>query len=80
MIVISERVTCTLYEIILEKVKVGACAELSKCKAQYSFGKLLVKMEEYEKANNILKEALKCSEENIVSGNYIKLFSIFIQC
>lgn len=60
-------VACTLYEIILEKINTTSCAELLKCDVQFSFGNFLVKLEDYENANNVLKEALKYSEENNVS-------------
>lgn len=67
---LCELVACALYEIILEKIKTTSCAELLKCEVQFSFGKFLVKIEEYERANNVLEEALKYSEENNVSVEF----------
>lgn len=52
---------------MLDKMREIDCAELSKCTLQYSFGKFLVKIKDYEKANQILKEALERLEENNVS-------------
>lgn len=53
-------------------MRVIDCAESSKCELQYSFGKFLVKIKDYEKANKILKEALERSEENNVSVVFIR--------
>lgn len=64
---LSDGIACALYEMILEKMLVIDCAELTKCEVKYSFGKFLVKTKDYEKANKILKEALQRSDENNVS-------------
>lgn len=64
---LSDGIACVFYEIMLDKMKEIDCAELSKCTLQYSFGRFLVKVKDYEKANKILKEALERSEENNVS-------------
>jgi len=64
---LCEPVACVFYEIILEKIKTTSCGELLKCEVQFSFGKFLVKIDDYEKANNVLDAALKYSEENNVS-------------
>lgn len=64
---LSDGIACTFYEIMLDKMREIDCAELSKCTLQYSFGKFLVKIKDYERANQILKEALERLEENNVS-------------
>lgn len=64
----SDGIAAELYEMTLDKLKELDCAEASKCKLEYSFGKFLLKIKDYEKANKILKGALEHSEANNVSA------------
>lgn len=63
----SVGIACQLYEIILGKLKSVECTELAKADIQLTFGKYLVSIKNYEKANGVLKEALRYSEERNVS-------------
>lgn len=72
----SEGIACELYQLILEKMTTADCPKLSKAELQYSFGKYLVKIEDYGQANEILKDALRYSEENDVSKNIARMFAL----
>lgn len=74
----SDGIACVLYEMILDKLKVIDFAELAKCELQFSYGKFLVKLKDYEKANKILKAVLEYSEENNVSQIYLAYFLNFL--
>lgn len=63
----SDGIACEFYEMLLDTMWTIDCAELAKCNLQYSFGKFLVKLKDYERANKILKEALEYSEKHNVS-------------
>lgn len=63
----SVGIACELYRLALEKMKTTDCTELSKAELQFSFGKYLVRIEDYVQANEVLNEALHYSEENNVS-------------
>lgn len=66
----SDGIAFELYEMTLEKIKGFDCVELSNCKLQYSFGKFLFQIKDYERANKVLKEALEYSDKNNVSGEF----------
>lgn len=62
----SVGIACEFYELVLDKMKATEYSELSKTEVQLSFGKYLVDIKDYEKANGILKDALNYSVENKV--------------
>ena len=69
----SVGIACELYEIILDKLNSVECSDLAKADIQLTFGKYLVNIKDYEKANGVLKEALRYSEERTVSRRNSKL-------